>query len=94
MTKEVFEEHIRKIAAMVDTLPEPQRGQLNEMIEETRRRFANISGSMSRARDALDDLRLYQTYAIFDAEARLRETQAQRRNLDEGNSAQEWDAPE
>ena len=82
MTEKVFEAHIRQICAGIDSLPEPQRDQLARMAEETRRLFPSIRGSRNGARDALDDLRLYYKYLVFDAEARAREAQAEHDTAD------------
>jgi hypothetical protein len=48
------------------------------LVEESRRRHAQIKDDAVRAREALDDWRLIQKYLLFDEEARQREAQANR----------------
>lgn len=76
MTNEQFEDQIQEMLARIYALPEPSREHLLRMVEETRRRHAQIHDSVARARTALDDWRLLKKYLIFDAECRLRERQA------------------
>ena len=73
MTEQDFEARLSRISSAIDALPEPRRAQLAEAVTETRKRFADLKGCVTRARDALDDLRLYQKYMLFEIEARMRE---------------------
>lgn len=73
MTKGAFEIRIQEICDIIAELPPEMQGQLLNMVEETRRRFASEFDSSQAARDALDDLRLRCKYVLFDAEARQRE---------------------
>jgi len=75
MTNKAFEERIIEICEIIEALPAETRAPLMKLVEETRQRYASIYDSSKAARDALDDLRLRCKYMVFDAEARLRETQ-------------------
>ncbi len=83
MTKETFESYIAKISSTIATLPEPQRSELAKVVDDTRQRFEAIQNSAEKARDALDDLRLYQKYLVFDAEAPAREAQTENNDPDD-----------
>ncbi len=85
MGDQAFETQVREIIAKINSLPEPHRGPLMVLVEETRRRHAQIKDATVRAREALDDWRLIQTYLLFDEEARRRESQTNRDASDELN---------
>ena len=85
MGDQTFEAHIREIIAKINTLPEPHRGPLMALVEETRRRHTQIKDEAVRAREALDDWRLIQKYLLFDEEARQREARANRDASDDLN---------
>ena len=76
MTQEQFEDRLADIVAKIETLPEPQRSSLQQVVEQTRSRHAEIADALNRARNALDDWRVMQKYLVFDAECRRREEQA------------------
>jgi len=86
MTNDQFEDQIQEMLARIYTLPEPSREHLLRMVEETRRRHAQIHDSVARARTALDDWRLLKRYLIFDAECRRRESQAGPDKRDDGTA--------
>ena len=77
MTSEEFEAAVEGCAPLLEDLPSERREDLSELIEETRRRFEEVTQSIGRAREALDDWRLVQKYLLFDREASQREAQEQ-----------------
>ena len=78
MKDDQFDAAVAEHIASIETLPEEQRERLMEIVEETRRRHANLKQIEKRARDSLDDWRLILKYNMFNDEAKRRE--AQRRN--------------
>lgn len=80
MTNEEYESRLCEICSKIDTLPEGRRGRLLEVVEETRRRHADIRVSIRRASGALDDWRLQAKYRLFDMEAADREARAELKN--------------
>ena len=77
MTDQEFNAEMDRIMAKIGNLPAAQREAVYAMVNDTRKRHAEIREATARACAALDDWRLVQKYRIFDAEARRREARAQ-----------------
>ena len=80
MTDKTFEDHMREMLGVIDTLPEAQRVQLRDIFEETRTRHEAIKEASARSKEAVDNWRLICKYMVFDFEARLREAGVPRRD--------------
>jgi hypothetical protein len=74
MTREAFEAQVEKTLATIAVLPEERRAPLLALVDEARRRHAEIAADVGRAREALDDWRIIAKYRVFDAEATARES--------------------
>ncbi|MFQ5425377.1 MAG: hypothetical protein ACE5F9_15535 [Phycisphaerae bacterium] len=73
MIDDTFRRKLAELKTRIETLPPEQRERLSGMVEETRRRHADIQENFARARTALNDWRLQMKYAAFSIEAAQRE---------------------
>lgn len=73
MDGETYERRLRECEVVIESLPTGQRGQLLEMLEETKARQIQIENSIAKALSVLDDWRIERKYQLFDREARMRE---------------------
>jgi len=71
--------------ARIEELPEPQRGRLMKMLEETRARHYELKDTFSRLDNAVFEWQMIMKYIVFDREATRRERDALRRRLDDGD---------
>ncbi len=75
MNDETFEVRLAELEARAAGLAPDLRHALALLLDETRRRHADIRLSAAKACDALDDWRIAMKYKLLDAEARLRENE-------------------
>ena len=73
MQSNEFDTAMERCIFEINDLPDSQRNQLMQLVEETRQRQQSIDRSVRAALEALDDWRICQRYMIFDMEARQRE---------------------
>lgn len=62
-----------KLLASIDQLTPEQQAALGPIVDETKRRQADIDTAHIEAHDALDDWRLTMKYLVFTNEAKRRE---------------------
>lgn len=74
MNSETFQNQLEDLTAKIDALPVEQRGPLLALVEETKRRQAELTKDVAAATDALADWRIAVKYAVFDREAARRES--------------------
>ncbi len=78
MTNEEFEAKLLELHDTIQSLPEPQRARLFDLLKETRQRYVRTVQALTEARNAVDDWRLLAKYQVFNSEATLREANAPR----------------
>lgn len=64
---------LEKLLASIDQLTPEQQAALGPLVDETKRRQAEIDDAHHEAHDALDDWRLTMKYLVFTNEAKRRE---------------------
>lgn len=74
MTDETFTAKLRELSDKMRDLSPEQREALQPLLKETEDRHAVLQENIARAHDALDDWRLTVKYALFDRDARRRES--------------------
>jgi hypothetical protein len=76
-----FQAKMSQLIKDIRTLPDSERGRLEQLADETRARHEQIKTTMARLQDSLDQLRLSVKYIIFDLEATRRENLTLRKRL-------------
>lgn len=88
MNEQEFNNKLGELIDQIETLPEPQRQQLQKLAKETRERHQRIRSTVKSLQDSLDYLRLSVKYLVFDLEATRRENDYLRRMLGAGGAEQ------
>jgi hypothetical protein len=88
MDEQNFEQKLAELLNRIKELPAEQRGNLEQLAEETRQRRERIQQSVSQLQESLDYLRLSVKYLVFDLEATRRENAYLRRLVEQMNRDQ------
>jgi len=91
MNEQEFQARLTELMQQIGTLPEPTRGEIERLAEETRTRHERMRKSVSELQDSLDYLRLSVKYLVFDLEATRRENQYLRSLLERQSREQRDD---
>lgn len=86
MNEQEFNSKLGELIDQIETLPAPQREQLQKLARETRERHQRIRSTVKSLQDSLDYLRLSVKYLVFDLEATRRENDYLRRMLGASDS--------
>ncbi len=81
MNEQEFNNKLGELIQQIETLPAPQREQLQKLAQETRDRHQRIRSTVKSLQDSLDYLRLSVKYLVFDLEATRRENDYLRRMI-------------
>lgn len=82
MNEQDFHQKLGDLLEQINTLPEPERSQVQALADETRSRHDRMRKTISDLQESLDYLRLSVKYLVFDLEATRRENQYLRKLLD------------
>lgn len=82
MTENEFQSKLNELVTQINTLPEDQRGPLEELASETRTRHDTMRKTIADLQESLDYLRLSIKYLVFDLEATRRENEYLRKLLE------------
>lgn len=85
MTEHEFQSKLTELVSQINTLPEDQRGPLEQLASETRNRHDAMRKTIADLQESLDYLRLSIKYLVFDLEATRRENEYLRKLLDSQN---------
>ncbi len=85
MDENTFQTKLAELMGEISTLPESERGKLENLAKETQERHSQLKKSINTLQESLDWLRLSVKYLVFDLEATRRENQYLRQML-ESNS--------
>jgi len=85
MDEQTFQSKFDELLNRISELPNEQRGRLEYLAEETKRRRDRIRASVSELQESLDYLRLSVKYLVFDLEATRRENAYLRRLVEQAN---------
>jgi len=91
MNEQEFQTRLGEVIKQIGTLPEPTRGELEKLAEETKDRHERMRKSVTELQESLDYLRLSVKYLVFDLEATRRENQYLRTLLDRQSREQRDD---
>ena len=82
MNEQEFQQRLGELLSQIGTLPEGERGKIEQIAEETRARHDRMKKTIGDLQESLDYLRLSVKYLVFDLEATRRENQYLRKLLD------------
>ncbi len=90
MSEQEFQTKLNELVSQINTLPEQERGPLEQLAQETRNRHDAMKKTIADLQESLDYLRLSIKYLVFDLEATRRENEYLRRLLEkQANGGQE-----
>ncbi|MEM8757229.1 MAG: hypothetical protein AAGF47_05545 [Planctomycetota bacterium] len=73
MNSDTFQTQFQKLLEKIKELPEDQRGNLENLAEETKDRHTRMKKTITDLQESLDYLRVSVKYLVFDLEATRRE---------------------
>jgi hypothetical protein len=85
MDEQTFQSKFDELLDRISELPNEQRGRLEYLAEETKRRRDRIRTSVTELQESLDYLRLSVKYLVFDLEATRRENAYLRGLVEQAN---------
>ena len=85
MDEQTFQTKFNELVDKIKDLPAGQRGQLEDLAEETKQRRERIQQSVNELQESLDYLRLSVKYLVFDLEATRRENVYLRKLIEQSN---------
>lgn len=88
MNEQEFQTKLADLMNQINTLPEGDRGPLEQLAQETKSRHETMKKTIADLQESLDYLRLSIKYLVFDLEATRRENEYLRRLLDKQNNQQ------
>jgi hypothetical protein len=83
MNEQEFQSKLAELMSEISTLPPTERGKLEKLATETRKRHERLRQTVSSLQESLDYLRLSIKYLVFDLEATRRENGYLRKMLEE-----------
>lgn len=88
MNEQEFQSKLSDLMSQINTLPEGERGPLEQLASETKNRHETMKKTIADLQESLDYLRLSIKYLVFDLEATRRENEYLRRLLEKQNNQQ------
>ncbi len=86
MNESEFQRRLNELVGQIKSLPETERGPLEQLADETRQRHDAMKKTIADLQESLDYLRLSIKYLVFDLEATRRENEYLRKLLDQRNA--------
>jgi septal ring factor EnvC (AmiA/AmiB activator) len=83
MNEKDFQQKLGDLISQIGQLPEGERGELENMVSETRARHDKMKRTIAELQESMDYLRLSIKYLVFDLEATRRENDYLRKLLEE-----------
>lgn len=82
MNEHEFQQKLGELIGQINTLPEGQRGELEQLAKDTQDRHEKMRRTIADLQESLDYLRLSIKYLVFDLEATRRENEYLRKLID------------